>query len=67
MFCMIQLSNHLFMSSTFPQPLEAIIDATAQTMLDTAIAWLVLFAWPCDNITSKLYIVLAQLYCMTSA
>lgn len=51
---MLQLSNHLFMSSTFAQPLEAIVNATAEAMLDTTIAWLVLFARTCDDVTTKL-------------
>lgn len=46
----VQLFDHLFVGGALAQPLEVVVDAAGQLVLDTAVAWFVLLAWARDNI-----------------
>lgn len=50
MFDLLQLSDHLFVRSALAESLEAVVDTTAEAMLDAPVARLVLLAWSCDDI-----------------
>ncbi len=66
MLDVLQLSDHLFVSSTLAQPLEAVINAATEAMLDASIARRVLLARTSDDIAPQLdrTVSIAVVYCI---